>query len=151
MEHLKHACFSTFHALKLLSCMYHAWNATAMHEPWLFHAWRYETCMNHACFKKLASPMHKTCVWQVYHAWNMHEIFNHIWTMHVTCMKFHITSYWLEAAALQIWKLWDRKLQCLKVRVLAWLRDSHILFISLNVPHIHINKGNNYIVIASLV
>ena len=60
---------------------FHAWN---MHEP--------------RRVQNISIALRKTCMWQVYHG-TMHEIF----------MKFHITSYWLETAALQIWKRWDFK------------------------------------------
>ena len=102
MEHLKHAAHfmrgNYFHACTmhetLLPCR-------LVHECMV--KWNiYEPCM----FKKLASPMHKTCVWQVYHACNMHEILNHIWTMHVVP---HYIILIREAAALQNWKLCDFK------------------------------------------
>ena len=70
MEDLKHACFSTFHAWKQLSCVFRACFR-------IFHAQNILSCMFHA-WKLLPC---------IFHSWNMHESVFHAWNMHGTCMK----------------------------------------------------------------
>ena len=80
MEHLKHACFSTFHAWK-----------RPMHFPCMFQdilCMEY-TCMHVSCMEaqKLATSMHFPCMkhaWTecilcIKHAWNTHESIKHVW------------------------------------------------------------------------
>ena len=78
-----------FHAscmFQYISCM----KVNFMHVSCMEATFMHVSCMKHAWFKTLALPCIKHA-WQVYHgtmhAWNMHEV-------------SHITSYWLEAAAL---------------------------------------------------
>ena len=140
MEHQKHARFSTFHPWKLLSCVFHARFS-------IFRAWKLFSCMFklkciHA--RKLLSSVFRT--WNMTDSWmetsNIHEtymicawfkllafpctIYAHDRNTMITCMKFHITSYWLEAAAMQNLKKYEtlRKLQCSKW-LLAKVKNSH--------------------------